>query len=286
MNLLPNLFIVGAPKAGTSFLYEKLKSHPSLFFTAIKEVNHFSFKNLVNDSYYKDYKIKDRISYLSCFKKSSIQKYLVDSSVSYFAYSEVPELIYKFNPSSKIIIILRDPFARAFSHYLMDIRMGYAKLPFSEYLGKKGPYFTQYVGNSLYGKNIKNYLKYFDKKNVLVLKLEEIDSQLDRLFDFLEIENYSASIDVNDKVNSNKKAKNFIASYFQKNRLITEKLKLILPISLVKFANNFLYKEADNSLKLNGQDINILKEYLYPDLELLEKLNVGVSFKEIRVKYD
>ena len=55
----PNLFLVGAPKAGSTFLWTILKEHKDIFFSTNpeKEINYFSYDELNNNSYYRDYKI-------------------------------------------------------------------------------------------------------------------------------------------------------------------------------------------------------------------------------------
>ena len=281
----PNLFIVGAPKSGSTFLYEILKDHPDLFFTKIKEVNHFSYKELSEASYYKDYKIEDQPTYLKAYKHAKNHKYCVDASVSYFAYQAVARRIYDFNPDAKIIILMRDPYKRAFSHYLMDIRMQYATCDFCEYIEERGAHFTQYVGNSLFGANIRNYIEVFGKEQVLVLQLEYLEQQLDRVFDFLEIENISQSINTNDRVNPNKTPNNRIASYFQKNRGVTEKLKLIIPKSIVRFGNQFLYSKADQTQKISEREIAGLRPYLKPDLEVLSSLKLNLQLEDLKETY-
>ncbi|MGY8932505.1 MAG: sulfotransferase, partial [Flavobacteriales bacterium] len=123
----PNLFLVGAPKAGSSLLWTMLKEHKDIFFSTNpeKEINYFSYDELTHNSYYKDYKVKSEYDYLKVFKKGQSVKYLVDGSVSYFAYPSIPKKLYEFNSDAKIIVIVRDPILRAFSHYNMDKRMGY-----------------------------------------------------------------------------------------------------------------------------------------------------------------
>lgn len=242
----PNLFIVGAPKAGTTFLFEKLKDHPDLFFPKIKELNHFSADILKKRSYYKDYKIEDREKYLAFYKSAVKEKYLIDASVSYFAFPEIPKKIKKFNPQAKIVIITRNPLDRAFSHYQMDKRMGYAKLNFKEYLDKnKFPFhYHQYIENGLYMKYLSGYIELFGRENVLVLKLEDLNNDIYKFYSFLRI---TSDFEVARKeiiVNPNKSPKNFIATQLQRNRDLVSKLKMIVPRSFVKKFDRFLYKPA------------------------------------------
>tara|TARA_B110000285_G_C15140503_1_gene630458 strand:- start:1186 stop:2001 length:816 start_codon:yes stop_codon:yes gene_type:complete len=267
-----NLFFVGSPKCGTSFLYEKLKFHPELYFTKTKEINHFSFSKLKESSYYRDYKIETYDNYLKLYNSSKNEKYKVDASVSYFCYPQVAHQILNHNKNSKIIIILRDPIQRAFSHYQMDIRMSYADKSLTDYLkDKTSPHYTQYIGNSNYSKNVDNYINVFGEGNVLVLKLDELKNDLSKLFAFLQIDDLSKNIITEDKVNENKEARNFIARFFQKNRAITEKLKLIIPKSVITFFNGLIYKQA-KKISITDEETELLTNILSKDIAFYNSL--------------
>ena len=247
----PNVFIVGAPKAGTSFLWDKLRKHQEVFFSINpeKELNYFADKELQKESYYKYYRIKDETKYLQCFSAAKLERSIVDGSVSYFAYPAVPQRIYNFNPNAKIVIILRDPIKRAFSHYQMDKRMGYATQPLVEYLKRPLAYpahYHQYINNSLYARNIKNFLKVFGEKQVLILWLKEIGTgDFESLYNFLEIKKDILFIDSIEAINKNKVPRNFISRILQHNRRFTTRLKKVIPKRVVKLFENFLYKEAE-----------------------------------------
>jgi hypothetical protein len=271
----PNLFIVGAPKSGTSFLYENLKNNNEIFLPKVKELNYFSYSELVKESYYKDFKVKDNKKYLSLYKDGFNKKYLVDASVSYFAYPKVAKRIKEFNSKAKIIIILRDPVDRAFSHYLMDIRMGCTNLSLETLLSNPNKYkafYTQYIGNSSYIKNISNFVDVFGNENVCVLKLENLKADLIKLFNFLDVENSTEEIKINLKVNSNKQAKYKLSKFFQKNRNVTEKLKLIIPKKIINFLNKFLYG-IPNRVEMNNEEKLILESLLEKDIEFYNKLS-------------
>lgn len=276
-----NLFIVGAPKSGTTFLFEKLKEHPDIFMPRIKELNHFSFKYLNERSYYKDYKIESRQKYLKQYENASNQKYLMDGSVSYFAFEDIPKQIAEFNSKAKLIIILRDPYQRAYSHYLMDLRMKYADKSFEYYLTRNDFHKEQYIGNSLYFRNISNYLKYFNEKQILILQLEKLEEQLPTLFQFLDIEDIASNINTKEKVNPNKAPKNFVASYFQKNRAITEKLKLIIPKLIISFFNSFLYSTKLEKSELTQKEKELLHALLDEDIQQLKEWNPNLDYTNV-----
>ncbi|MAW21185.1 MAG: hypothetical protein CMD16_02170 [Flavobacteriales bacterium] len=271
----PNLFLVGAPKAGTSLLWAILKEHKDIFFSRNpeKEMNYFSFNELSDNSYYKDYKIKNEKEYLNAFKKGKNVRYLADGSVSYFSYGSIPKKLYKFNSEAKIIIIVRDPILRAFSHYKMDKRMGYATKPFYEYLVNKNnkydPFIHQYIENSLYYKQIHNFLEYFKSEQVLVIRLENIEKDIYRLFNFLEIEPIK-NLNNDRVINPNKVPINIISRTLQHNRYLATVLKKIIPKRVVRFLDFLFYKKAAK-IELASKERFLLEKYLEEDYKNFNK---------------
>jgi hypothetical protein len=271
----PNLFLVGAPKAGSSLLWTMLKEHKDIFFSTNpeKEINYFSYDELTHNSYYKDYKVKSEYDYLKVFKKGQSVKYLVDGSVSYFAYPSIPKKLYEFNSDAKIIVIVRDPVLRAFSHYNMDKRMGYVTEPFSEYLmnkdNKYDKYLHQYIQNSLYYKHVNNYLEYFDRNQLFILQLEKINDDFDRLCKFLDIEKLELKSD-NEMINANKIPTNIISRTLQHNRYLATILKKIIPRKIVRSFNFLLYKKAEK-VQLKESEKLLLEKYLNDDFLKLKK---------------
>jgi len=270
----PNLFLVGAPKAGSTLLWSILKKHKDIFTTKeLKEVNHFSYDELIYNSYYKDYKIRNENDYLKEFKNGQSFKYLVDGSVSYFAYPSIPKKLYEFNSEAKIIIIVRDPIFRAFSHYNMDKRMGYATESLYEYLvnkkNKHEKFIHQYIENSLYYKHVNNYLEYFEENQICILQLENINDDLNKLFSFLDIEKLEYFKD-HERINANKIPRNIIARTLQNNRNLTSKLKRFIPRALVSYFEFLFYKKADK-VQLEKADRFLLEQYINEDYSKFNK---------------
>lgn len=271
----PNLFLVGAPKAGSTLLWSILKKHKDVFTTKeLKEVNHFSYDELTYNSYYKDYKIRNKNDYLKEFKNGHSFKYLIDGSVSYFAYPSIAKKIYEFNSEAKIIIIVRDPILRAFSHYNMDKRMGYAKEALYEYLENKEnkyeKFIHQYIENSLYYKHVNNYFKYFDEKQICILQLEKINDDLNKLCVFLGLDKLEP-LKHNERINANKKPRNIISRTLQHNRNLTSKLKRVIPRKFAAYFEFLLYTKAEK-VQLEDVDRFLLEQYINEDyLKFKEK---------------
>jgi hypothetical protein len=98
----PNLFIVGAPKCGTTAWVEYLGSHPEIFFSPMKEPHHFNHDM-------PGYRwVKEREDYLKLFGDSGSSKVVAEASVFYLYSEAAAESIRKFNPDAKILILVRD----------------------------------------------------------------------------------------------------------------------------------------------------------------------------------
>jgi hypothetical protein len=276
----PNLFIIGAPKAGTTFLFEKLKNSNDFFFPKLKELNYFSFNDLNEKSYYNDYKVNTLDKYLSFYKNTESAKYVIDGSVSYFTSENALKDIASFNTESKIIIILRNPIQRAFSHYQMDKRMGHATKNFKDYLKDKSDrHYHEYVENSLYFKNIEIATKYFSAKNIMILTLEEISKNLDKLSTFLELNLETISEkDLGEKINENKAPKNFLGRMMQKNRKLVSILKIFIPKKISDKIKSPFYEDAKKEF-ITEEEYSLIYNILRDDIENLS-LYLNVKLME------
>jgi hypothetical protein len=115
----PNLFLVGAPKAGTTSLWHYLGAHPEVHLGALKEPHFFtSQKRIYVET------VKDEVAYLRLFAGARGARYLCDASGSYLHDPSAPESIRRVSPDARIVVSLREPVARAFSSYLHAITFG------------------------------------------------------------------------------------------------------------------------------------------------------------------
>ncbi len=176
----PDFFIVGAPKAGTTSLYYYLKQHPEVFFPDIKEPNFFSASEILEQNLYYDTEIiADLRDYQELYRDSVGIKLSGDASVSYLFYPLVPRRIKEMVPNAKIIIMLRNPIERAYSHYLMDKKLGYVNAGFEDIVARRlahrfqDLYYQQYVKLGQYCDQVERYLKTFGEKQVYIILSED-----------------------------------------------------------------------------------------------------------------
>ncbi len=125
MEVWPNFFIAGAPKAGTSSLYAYLRDIPGIYMSKIKEPNYFSRVLVPDDHPVRP--IRDRSRYLQLFSDVTTETVIGEASPTYLADPEAASLINEVAPEAKLLVILRNPVERAFSHYLMMVNNGVAQ---------------------------------------------------------------------------------------------------------------------------------------------------------------
>ncbi|MET0012476.1 MAG: sulfotransferase [Sedimenticola sp.] len=190
MSFPPNLFIIGAQKAGTTFLATLLDQHPDIALASPKETNFFTQHWDKGISWYRGH-----------FSETG-KKYLIDASPSYSAaplessnpekvalspLHGVPERIASISPESKFIYLLRDPVKRTYSSYWHSVRGGYEERPFNEVIND--PY---YLRMGQYYRQLELYLKHFSRDSFLIIFFEEFIKEpevtANRCFSFLGLE--------------------------------------------------------------------------------------------------
>ena len=277
--LKANLFIVGSPKCGSTLLAKELGKNQDIFLPRIKELNYFSKDLLLRyNSYYRTYVVNDQRSYLRMFKGAWKDKYLVDGSVSYFTFKDIPERIYDYNNAAKVIICYREPLSRALSHYKMDVRMGYVRDGFDHLVNDKNSfYYRQYIENSLFYANSKRFVETFGRQNVYFYCVSHNNDQ--DLSNFLGLK---VNINTNEKVNQAKLARNSVGAYFLKYRNTAEFFKKYIPRSVLIYTKEILYKEDTHENKV---DIQIPDEFVRVIQEDWKIFNEEYVIKQERFKY-
>lgn len=284
----PNLFIVGAAKAGTTSLYHYLNQNPEIFFPKIKEP-HFFFRELDISQFRSEFEssvnknsgnhqkfIQDKKVYLELYDAVKEEKFLGDASASYLYSKTAAKEIYQYNPDSKIIIVLRNPIERAFSHYLMNLRMGFSHNPFYEDFEEdrqkqpKGWGLSHlYLELGLYHKQVERYWNLFPKDQLKIILHEDLKDNtqmvLTSIDQFLKLDAFEYNIETKfnqAQLPRSRRLNNFI----QKTQL-----KKMIPRRLIKVFKSFLFR-SKGLPKLLESDRNLINPHFVEDLKKLESM--------------
>jgi Sulfotransferase family len=192
---LPNLFIVGAAKSGTTSLHVTLDGHPDVFMSPFKEPHFFSRPavDARHAAHFRQIAAEDE--YRGLFADGADAAVVGESSTSYLWEAGACARIGERCPSAKIVICLRDPVERAFSHYLDNVRDGLERRPFTQALSDEhlhgGDWLTGYLDVGLYAGQVQRYVDAFGS-SVLVLYFERLvsdpEADLRRLIAFLNLD--------------------------------------------------------------------------------------------------
>lgn len=128
----PTFFLVGAPKAGTTSLFEYLGAHPEIAVAAIKEPCFFAPEVPVDPE--TDAHRRDWASYLALFPNTSTARAIGEGSVAYLSSANAAASIRARIPDAKILMMLRDPADRLFAHYSAARIAGVTSRPFAEWV--------------------------------------------------------------------------------------------------------------------------------------------------------
>jgi len=193
----PNFLIIGAPKCGTSSIYEWLRETGGIFLPDNKEpsffLDHYGYTNWDG--------------YMSIFAPASDFPLRGEASAGYLAAPEAPARIHETLPNAKLIILLRNPVSRAFSGWLWMVMEGYEPLgSFADAIAAEAqrasdpnfkfkapeyfmdyPYFT--VG--LYAEQIERYFALFPKEQIKIFLFDDLVNEPKRIYEetcaFLEV---------------------------------------------------------------------------------------------------
>lgn len=302
---LPNFFIAGVCKAGTTSLYHYLKQHPEIYMSPIKEPYFFArdfFKHKLRKDFAKSLKldlkkyftqrplkevhaalIEKWEDYVKLFEEAKSEKAIGEASVGYLYSQSAPHEIFKRIPEAKIIIVLRNPIERAFSHYLMDVNLGFVKEPFLELLKKELSLKEKKWGTShlyleygLYSKYLSRYLKVFPSCNVKIYLFDDFKKEpkkiLKDIFTFLNVDP-NFKIDISQKYNKTQipRIRNSVTAWFLRQFWLRAAINKVLPQKIKPLIKNALFTNS-SGLSLSSEEKEFLKNFYKEEIKRLSFL--------------
>jgi len=186
--ILPTFLGIGTPKAGTTWLHDVLASHPRVWMPRRHELHYFDRHFDRGIEWYSGHFPPDGEQDRYTAVGEVTPHYLYDAR-SVERIAAVPSI-------RKLILLLRDPVNRAWSHYWFRVRIENYEGTFEEFLEDR-PEARMW---GLYGQHVEKYLARFRKEQLLVLVYEkvfdDVSGSLKRLAAFLEVDAGGFSEDV------------------------------------------------------------------------------------------
>lgn len=190
--LLPNFLIIGAQKCGTSSLYMYLTKHPYISPSIRKETHFFDYNFKKGILWYRAH--FPSILYKNYVKYKMNKEIITGEATPYYLFHpHAPKRIYSILPEVKLIVMLRNPVDRSYSHYYHQVSRSREYLSFEEAIQKENErlngeikkmmedehYFSfnhihySYLSRGIYVDQLKIWMSLFPKKQMLILKSEE-----------------------------------------------------------------------------------------------------------------
>jgi hypothetical protein len=302
----PNFFIVGAPKAGTTSLYHYLAQHPDIYMSPLKEPSYFSLelrpgnfetkaraeveRSIEEVRRYVYGSMTEKRSnglvcewedYLHLFARATNQRAIGEASVSYLWSKTAAEGISSRIPNAKIIMILRAPQERAFSHYQQKITDGSLTQSFRDYvkasLSVSGEYISVYrpfLEIGLYAEQVQRYLAHFPRERVGIWIYEETKARprefMRELLEFLKVD----SVFIPDM--SKRYLEPQVPRFLTPNKLLRQARllqmsKRFVPAPIRSSLSKTLYKPA-GSMTMEAQDKALMRDFYRNDIHRLESI--------------
>ncbi|HWC96695.1 MAG TPA: sulfotransferase [Candidatus Sulfopaludibacter sp.] len=309
---LPNFFLVGAPKAGSTSLYHHLDRHPQIYMSPIKEPCYFSteirphhFSASLQQQVARDTEALDRYlagpmtqklpgamvqhwdDYLRLFAAASDHKAIGEASVCYLWSSTAPVNIRAQIPDAKILIVLRNPVERAFSQYIHCVSMGRLHASLHDHiqasLRNRDPKFSMefpFLELGRYHGQIQRYRDHFPAASICISFFEDYrDRPRETLATVLRFLNVDDSFVADTAARHLQVAlpRNLAAGHYLKSLGIWQRARRLCPPSILPLARRLVHRPR-RDIALDPQDRAFLADYYRDDiLQLAGLLNRDLS---------
>jgi len=209
LRVLPDFFVIGVVRSGTTSLFHYLNQHPNIAGASYDELGYFDDNYHLGISWYKSL-------FPTIFTKKRIEKehgkFLSFDDTPFYIYNPlVAKRIQNDFPDSKMILLLRNPIDRAYSNYNL---VENSKQTFEEVINQEiheienitteenenefylvNNFYEKILTRGFYAKQLKYWYKIFPKEKILIESSEEFSKNthntLNKIFNFLEIKEFT-----------------------------------------------------------------------------------------------
>lgn len=167
----PDFLIVGAMRSGSTSLTRYLNDHPEIFMATPKEVGYFLHNYDRGEDWYRAH-----------FADAGASRKAGEATPSYMVSADAITRIKHSVPDALLMVILREPVSRVYSHYWMRRERQRESRSFSVVVQNElagadvldNDEETDYLSHSLYARHLERLLNVFPRKQLHVVILEEL----------------------------------------------------------------------------------------------------------------
>jgi hypothetical protein len=184
----PDFLIIGAQRGGTTFLYHMLMQHPNVYPCVVKEPHYFDQHFARGHDWY----LAHFAPGLRPAHTRRVRRFITGEATPCYLYRpHVPQRVHDLAPEAKFIVLLRDPVARAFSHYGLTREWGIEQLSFEAAIEREmqhidvgtaaapedrpqtpdGPV-RSYLSRGLYADQLQRWMEVFPREQFLIIQSE------------------------------------------------------------------------------------------------------------------
>lgn len=263
-----DFIVIGAEKSGTTWLADMLRQHPDVFIPERKEIFFFN-ERFFESPELNNFNFDKPLSwYLAFFDEAEPDQVKGEVCPAYLWDVTAPQEIFSFNPSVKIIAVLRAPVERAYSQFRYYVQRGVLEdISFHQAIEKR----PDLISRSMYFDQLKRYFELFPQEHIKVLFFDDLkqDSQgfLEDVDTFLGIR---AHIPKNIETRSNVTG---VPRYKWLNRMIAKSRYFVRkrnPVLLLNFLRFTGAARLSEIIRLKNTDF--VTEKPAPDSEISRQL--------------
>lgn len=275
---LPNFFIIGTARSGTTSVYNWLRDHPDVFMPDQKETHFFAgLKPTFADPFDNEFNemiVTDAAQYEALFRPGAHHRLRGEASPYYLYFGDASApAIHDAVPEGKLIVLLREPVDRAFSNFRLLMRDAKETATFEGALaledqriasGWSPTYALRSVG--CYATQLQSYFDCFPKRQIGVWLYEDLAERprdvFQQICEFLDIDS------------------TFMPSLAIHNRGWIPRSRVLHRMVLATRVNEPAHRVVDGKPTGSGLGSKLLWLYARrdgPTLEIRSVLNAGFS---------
>ena len=264
MSFPPEVYLIGAQKAGTTTLAYLLDQHPDICVAKNKEPHYFTGNSGKSLAWYQK-QFPKRENTLCIDASTSYSFAPLSSDNSYMTkecFHNIPQRIYSLNPQAKFIYLLRDPIARTYSGYWHSFNTGREHRSFFEAIKND----SFYLDVSDYYGQLSLWIKYFPIESFHFLLFEDMKQNSEQVvkscFEFLGLDWQNTIINLQEHQNKTQNV-NFVGRKFNRvfKQLDYSGFGFIAPSLVRNFVKEHTMSDRQRPPQSSTEEQDFLSQY-------------------------